>query len=284
MASICCRRFLYRCVNTKSNLIEFTTFSSFHTTTTKSNQLAEGDESESFGKYAQNWWNEDGEMKALHSLNFLRVPFIRDCLLYQGHGQPRTNQPLKGVNLLDVGCGVGLLSEPLTRMGANVVGIDTNEQVLQVANTHKEDDEQLKDNLQYLECYVEDLVEVGELKFDCIVASEVIEHVPTPQLFVQHCVALLKPGGSLMISTINRNYLSYLLAILLAENVFMAAPKGTHEYDKFVTPGQLAEWLQQENCSVNKIHGMQYLPIINKWLWSENTQVNYILHATKVKM
>merc|ERR1712002_196024 len=142
----------------------------------------------------------------------------------------------------------------------------------------KEGDSELED-LQYIETYIEDLVELEALKFDCVVASEVIEHVPDPQVFLKHCVSLLNPGGSLIVSTINR--LSYFLAILLAENIFGAAPKGTHQWDKFVTPEELEAWCRNENCFVNKIHGMSYLPVVDRWSWCESTDVNYILHATK---
>lgn len=238
------------------------------------------DESQSFSKFAENWWDESGEMKALHSLNKLRVPFIRDCLLFKGGGQRKCAQPLKGLQVLDVGCGVGLLSEPLARLGASVTGVDTSAEVLQVAQSHKGNDNMLAD-LQYLDSPVEDLVMLGDLKFDCIVASEVIEHVPCPREFVKTCSSLLNDGGSIIISTLNRNYLSYALAIFLAENVFFAAPKGTHQLEKFVTPDELTEWLQESGCFVTKIHGMSYLPIINKWNWVESTSVNYIIHAAK---
>jgi len=266
-------------INFKLSEITKTTF---HTVCKRFNSQQLTDESTSFSKFAEGWWNINGEMRALHSLNELRVPFIRDCLLYQGQGTSKTRKPLQNVSILDVGCGVGVLSEPLARLGANVVGIDTSNECLQVAQKHRDSSvDNFEDNLQYVECPVEDLVTIGALKFDCVVASEVIEHIPDPKSFLKNCCDLIKPGGSLIVSTINRNMISYFLAVLMAENVFHAAPKGTHQYEKFVKPEEIANWAQEENCYVSKIHGMTYLPPLDKWIWIDKTQVNYILHAVK---
>jgi len=239
--------------------------------------------SELFTQCADNWWNENEEMKALHSMNNLRIPFIRDCLLYQGKGKAKCPKPLEGINILDVGCGAGILSVPLTRLGASVVGIDTNEEVLEVAQTYKNEDPELE-NLQYLDSPVEDIAELDSLKFDCVVASEVVEHLDNPQQFIHSCTSLLDDEGSLVISTINRNQLSYVLAILVAENVFQVAPKGTHDWNKFITPEELALWIDEGGCHINKIHGMSYIPLMNKWIWSDSIDINYILHATKLPL
>ena len=233
-----------------------------------------------FSTLSSKWWNRNGEFQALHSMNKLRVPFIRDNLLLQGHGVPLSPKPLKGISILDVGCGAGILSENLARIGASVVGIDPSSEAITAANLHKEGDNELKE-LQYIDSPLEDIVALETLEYDCIVASEVIEHSLNPHQFLEMCIKLLKPSGSIFISTINRTLLSYLLAIQAAENIFSIVPSKTHDWNKFVTTKELTHILQNCNCYLRKVLGMQYNPITDNWTWTENKEINYIVHAMK---
>nr|CAB3223299.1 arsenite methyltransferase-like [Phallusia mammillata] len=246
---------------------------------TSSSSVSE-EETKKFSKLAHSWWDERGDMMALHTMNSLRVPFIRDCLLYQGFGKPKTAKALEGVNILEVGCGAGILSEPLARLGASVVGIDSSAEALEAAKIHRGDDEDLQ-SLQYLDSWLEDIVAVGSIKFDCVVASEVIEHVEDYRNFIQMCNKVLKPGGSLFISTMNRTNYSYYLGIIMAEYVLHVVSPGTHTWDKFLKPAEIEDALLNEGCPLVKIHGMCYDPIRNKWSWTSSTELNYIVHAVK---
>lgn len=233
-----------------------------------------------FSTLSSTWWDENGEFKALHSMNKLRVPFIRDNLLLQGLGVPLSAKPLQGISILDVGCGAGILSESLARIGASVVGIDPSSEAINSANLHKDIDDELA-HLQYLDSPLEDIVALGTLEYDCIVASEVIEHSVNPQQFIDMCTKLLKPNGSIFISTISRTFLSYVLAIQAAENLLGIVPSGTHDWNKFIEPEELVDMLQINECILRKVLGMSYNPITDNWSWTENKDINYIVHAMK---
>jgi len=250
------------------------------TTSSKLLDSVSSEEVQKFSNFANTWWDENGSMKALHQMNDLRVPFIRDNLLYQGLGKMNCSKPLQGINLLDIGCGGGILSEALARLGASVLAIDANEDAIEAAKKHRGEDRELED-LQYLDILLEDVVSIGSLKFDCVVGSEVMEHVENQEEFIQMCSTVLKPNGSLFVSTINRTSLSYGLGILLAENVLGILPPGTHDWNKFITPEEISTWMQNADLHLNKIHGMAYIPGIERWKWIGNTDINYILHSTK---
>jgi len=250
------------------------------TTSRRVSDSVSTDEVNKFSNFADTWWDENGHMKALHQMNSLRVPFIRDGLLHQGHGKMNCSKPLQGVNLLDVGCGAGILSEPLARIGASVLGIDANDEAIEAAKTHRGNNCDLSD-LQYLDILLEDVVAVGSLKFDCVVASEVLEHVENQKEFIKLCADALKPGGSLFISTINRTFLSYTLGILLSENILGIVPPGTHDWNKFVNPDDLTSWMNEANLNLQKLHGLTYIPGVEKWSWTGSTDISYILHAVK---
>uniref|UniRef100_F7B383 Ubiquinone biosynthesis O-methyltransferase, mitochondrial n=2 Tax=Ciona intestinalis TaxID=7719 RepID=F7B383_CIOIN len=237
-------------------------------------------EAEKFSKLAENWWDENGAMKALHSMNRVRVPFIRDGLISMGCGEPYTSKPLQGIKILEVGCGAGVLCEPLARLGASVLGIDASDNVLEVAKIHRDGNTELSD-LQYIDADLEDIVGAGTLRFHAVVASEVVEHVEDKTKFINNCCSLLMPNGSLFLSTINRTQVSYLLAVLMAEEVLGVVPPGTHDWEMFVTTDEIKSYLNQGNCEIQKIVGMNYNPLNNKWTKCQNTSVNYILHAVK---
>ncbi|NXH11268.1 COQ3 protein, partial [Bucco capensis] len=237
-------------------------------------------EMKKFQLLAQKWWDEEGEYSALHSMNDIRVPFIRDTLLNMSSNYHLGN-PLSGVKILDVGCGGGLLSEPLGRLGASVTGIDPLEDNIRTADQHKSFDPVLAKRIQYKSSSLEEIVEESMETFDVIVASEVVEHVADLEMFIKCCSQVLKPGGSLFITTINKTQLSYILGIVVAEKLMGIVPDGTHEWEKFVPPEKLEHLLKSYGFSVKTVNGMLYNPLSGSWSWMESTSINYALHAVK---
>merc|ERR1719312_45276 len=237
----------------------------------------------------KDWWDPvNGSAVGLHSMNDLRVPLIRDGLAQTRRGRADGQagpEPLAGTRILDVGCGGGILSESLARLGAQVVGIDATGDAIQAAQSHLQKDQFLMGRVSYVNGTVEEYLKqlpAGD-KFDAVVASEVIEHVENPSLFVQTCSDLLLDGGSMFVTTINRTTRSYLGAILAAEYALRLLPVGTHEWNKFVTPDEVRKWLREAGCTqVRLVHGMFYIPFVNKWHWIPDTSVNYAVHAIKV--
>lgn len=242
-----------------------------------------------FQSLADKWWDERGEFAALHSMNDLRVPFLRDNLLNVSGGR-HPGQPLEGVRILDVGCGGGLLTEPLGRLGANVLGIDPVADSIGTAQLHTSHDPGLRGKVRYRTCTLEALCEeadeeeqeAGETgQFDAVVASEVVEHLADLETFALCCSQVLKPGGSLFITTINKTNLSYALGIVAAEHVLGIVPKGTHEWEKFISPVDLERLLESYGFSVQSVQGMLYNPLSGGWSWTSSTSINYALHAIK---
>nr|XP_006626378.2 PREDICTED: ubiquinone biosynthesis O-methyltransferase, mitochondrial [Lepisosteus oculatus] len=240
------------------------------------------DEMKRFQSLASKWWNEQGEFAALHAMNDLRVPFIRDNLLNLSGGR-KLGCPLSGFKILDVGCGGGLLSEPLGRLGASVVGIDPLEESIQTAELHKSFEPVLSKQVQYRACLLEDIAEESRQVFDAVVASEVVEHVNDLETFIKCCLDVLKPGGSLFITTINKTNLSYVLGIVVAERVLKIVPNGTHDWEKFINPVDLERLLESNGFCVESIHGMLYNPVSGSWSWTKSTSLNYAVHAVKQK-
>lgn len=237
-------------------------------------------EMKKFQHLAHKWWDEEGEYSALHSMNDIRVPFIRDTLLNMSSNYHLGN-PLSGVKILDVGCGGGLLSEPLGRLGASVTGIDPLEDNIRTADQHKSFDPVLAKRIQYKSSSLEEIVEESMETFDVIVASEVVEHVADLEMFIKCCSRVLKPEGSLFITTINKTQLSYVLGIVVAEKIMGIVPEGTHEWEKFVSPEELERLLESNGLSVKTVNGMLYNPLSGSWSWMESTSVNYAMHAVK---
>ncbi|XP_073445615.1 ubiquinone biosynthesis O-methyltransferase, mitochondrial isoform X2 [Dendrobates tinctorius] len=234
-----------------------------------------------FQAWSSKWWDEEGVYCALHAMNDIRVPFIRDILMSKNHNRD-VGSPLAGIKLLDVGCGGGLLSEPLGRLGAEVMGIDPVEDNIRTGDLHKSFDPVLDKRVQYRHCSLEELVENGMESFDAVVASEVVEHVNDVESFIQSCFQVLKPGGSLFITTINKTKLSYFLGILLAEKVMSLVPEGTHDWDKFISPVESERLLESNGFVVDMLRGMLYNPLIGSWRWFDDTSVNYAIHAVKM--
>lgn len=245
-----------------------------------SRTTVDSSEVKAFLALAHRWWDDQGAYALLHSMNDLRVPFIRDNLLKTvANHQP--GKPLSGMKILDVGCGGGLLTEPLGRLGASVIGIDPVDENIKTAQRHKSFDPVLDKRIAYRACSLEEIVGETTETFDGVVASEVVEHVIDLETFIQCCCQVLKPGGSLFITTINKTQLSYALGIVFAEQIAGIVPKGTHTWEKFVSPEKLESILESNGLSVQTVVGMLYNPFSGYWHWIENTSLNYAAHAVK---
>ncbi|TMS11260.1 Ubiquinone biosynthesis O-methyltransferase, mitochondrial [Larimichthys crocea] len=257
-----------------------------HTSVRSASQTTvDPDEVRRFQSLASKWWDEQGEFAALHAMNDLRVPFIRDNLL-NVHTTRHPGKPLAGLRILDVGCGGGLLTEPLGRLGANVLGIDPVEQSVGTAQLHSSYDPDLHDRVCYRACTLEELSAVEEEEdgqFDAVVASEVVEHLADLETFAFCCSTVLKPGGSLFITTINKTNLSYALGIVVAEQLLRIVPSGTHDWEKFISPVELERLLESNGFSVQSVQGMLYNPLSGAWCWTDSTAINYALHAVKLR-
>ncbi|KAG5897308.1 hypothetical protein JTB14_011471 [Gonioctena quinquepunctata] len=234
-------------------------------------------EIQQFQKFVEEWWEEFGPMKPLHSMNKLRVPFIRDALV--DSSLVGLNSPLRGLSILDIGCGGGILSEPLARLGGDVTGIDANANIIKVARSHADLN---RLDINYITTSVEDHARGNAEKYDAVVASEIIEHVSEKRAFVEACLKCLKPNGSIFLTTISKTRLADFTAVFLVEDVAGLVPKGTHQYEKFIEPHKLQILLEDSNCRTGLVHGMFYNIFTNTWHWCSNTSVNYVLQATKV--
>jgi len=221
-------------------------------------------ELQKFGELAHKWWDKNSEFKPLHEINPLRLNYI-DSLA-----------SLSGKRVLDVGCGGGILSESMYFKGADVTGIDLGEQALNVAKLH-----QLESGakVNYELISVEQLALEQPASFDVVTCMEMLEHVPDPASIVAACARLVKPGGSVFFSTINRNPKAYLFAVLGAEYILNMLPKGTHDYAKFIKPSELSSWARQSGLNVSGMRGMSYQPLTQHYSLSDDISVNYLLYT-----
>ena len=223
------------------------------------------EEIEKFNLLAHKWWDPTSEFKPLHEINPLRLNFIKSSV------------NLKGKKVLDVGCGGGILSESLASADADVTGIDQGDKVIQIAKLHaKESGVKIK----YKHINIEGFYKNTDERLDVITCLEMLEHVPDPNSIINTCSKLLKPGGKIFFSTINKNLKAFLFAIIGAEYILNLLPKGTHEYKKFIKPSQLQTWASRNNLSFDSIIGMTYNPITQKYKLSQDTSVNYIVQAS----
>ena len=223
-------------------------------------------ELEKFGELAHRWWDPNSEFKPLHDINPLRLGWIDRCV------------GLKGKRVLDVGCGGGLLSEGMAAMGAEVTGIDLSEKPLGVARLHLLESGHKVD---YRKISVEELAEQLPGAFDVVTCLEMLEHVPNPSSTITACARLVKPGGEVFFSTLNRNPKAYLLAIVGAEYVLKMLPKGTHDYAKFIKPSELARWAKMGQLEPSELIGMSYNPITKEYSLGRDTSVNYLMRAIR---
>ncbi len=216
-----------------------------------------------FSDLAHRWWDPESEFRPLHQINPLRLDWIE------------THARVAGRKVLDVGCGGGILSDAMARRGAEVLGIDLASKALKVAQLHAL--EAATPSVTYREVAVEALAIEQPTSFDMVTCMEMLEHVPDPSSIVAACASLVKPGGWLFFSTLNRNAKSFLFAIIGAEHVLKLLPKGTHEYAKFIRPSELAQWCRQSGLELTDTRGLEYNPITRRYWLSADTSVNYMI-------
>lgn len=233
-------------------------------------------EVQKFSAMAQEWWDPNGKFKPLHKFNPTRLAYLKEKICAFFDKDPLAHKPLAGLSILDIGCGGGLLCEPLTRLGAEVVGVDAAADNIKIAATHAK---QMDLNITYLNETAEALVE-KEQRFDVVLAMEVIEHVADLSLFIQSATKLMKPDGLLCVATINRNLKAWLCAIVAAEYILGWLPRGTHQYEKFVKPEELEKLLLENNMKLLERRGVAYNPIKDSWNLSQNLDINYMLLAS----
>lgn len=227
------------------------------------------EEVKKFNDIAEVWWDLNGDFKPLHQINPLRLNYIQERC------------SLSGLKVLDVGCGGGILSEAMSNLGAEVIGIDASDKTIGVAQAHGL---KVNSNVNYIQTTIEDLLEEGVHKnFDVITCLEMLEHVPDPSQIVKLCSGLLKDNGHAFFSTINRNPKSYLFAVIGAEYILNLLPKGTHDYSKFIKPSELASWLRSSNLSLQNTTGLSYNPLTDHYWLSSDVQVNYMMHTLKIE-
>lgn len=229
-------------------------------------------EIERFAAIAESWWDPNGQFKPLHSLGPVRLDYIKDTLCKHFNLPAEHEKPLKSMRLLDIGCGGGLLCEPLAKLGANVVGADATEKNIKVASLHAK---QSGLEIDYRFTTAEALAENGE-KFDIIINMEVIEHVADIDSFLSSCRNLLNENGIMLISTLNRTPKSFLFAIVGAEYILGWLPKGTHTWDKFFKPSELNKHLSNNGFALKNLAGMSYQPLSDQWTKSDDLSVNYM--------
>ena len=231
-----------------------------------------------FEAMAAEWWDPEGKFKPLHMLNPCRLDYIVDQISAEFGRDPKADRPFAGLRLLDIGCGGGLLSEPMARLGAEVVGADAAERNIPVAQVHAE---QSGLAIDYRHATAEGLAETGE-RFDVVLNMEVVEHVPDPLGYLTACRQLLKPGGLMICSTLNRNSKSYVYAIIGAEQVMRWLPKGTHQWSKFITPDEIFELLRE--AGLEPVDRKGFVFNFATWSWrisDRDLSVNYVTASTK---
>jgi 2-polyprenyl-6-hydroxyphenyl methylase/3-demethylubiquinone-9 3-methyltransferase len=234
------------------------------------------DEINKFSKIADEWWDINGKFKPLHMFNPIRIEHILDIALNFFKIDKNKEFPLKNLKILDIGCGGGLISEPMSRLGAEVTGIDASDKNIQVAKLHAK-----KNNLKinYLNTVPENLDQQNQ--FDIILNLEVVEHVENLDLYLSSCFKLLKKDGIMFTATINRTLTSYIKAIVGAEYILRWLPIGTHDWNKFIKPEELEKKLTDLNFSITNLTGLDYNPIFQQWKKTNNVSVNYIISAKK---
>ena len=228
-----------------------------------------------FSAMADEWWDPKGKFKPLHQFNPIRLGYIRDWALKQFGRDEAAEKPLAGLTVLDIGCGGGLLCEPLTRLGATVTGIDASGKNITIAGLHAE---KMGLAIAYREATSEQLVAEGA-RFDIVLNMEVVEHVSDVDFFLTTCASMVRPGGMTFVATINRTMKAAALAIFAAENVLRWLPRGTHQWEKFVTPAELTHHLERNKLAISDQAGVVYNPLADRWSLSSDMDVNYMLVA-----
>ena len=225
---------------------------------------------------AAEWWDPEGKFKPLHKFNPIRIKYIKDNIIYSFKLKSK-EKPLQMINILDIGCGGGLLSEPMARLGANVTGIDASDKNIKIAKLHAKKN---KLNINYF-CSSPEKLKIKK-KFDVILNMEIIEHVEDINFFIKSCSKLLKKNGLMFVATLNKTLKSYVFAIIGAEYVLRWLPIGTHDWEKFVKPEDLKNILNKNNLKIEKIDGMNFDIFKDEWNISKDTSINYIAKSLKV--
>ena len=233
-------------------------------------------EIEKFSKMAAEWWDPSGKFKPLHKFNPIRIRYIKENIINSFKLKSK-KKPLDKINILDIGCGGGLLSEPMTRLGANVTGIDASSKNINIAKLHAKKN---KLKINYL-CSSPEKLKIQK-KFDVILNMEIVEHVEDINFFINSCSKLLKKNGLMFVATLNKTLKSYLFAIIGAEYVLRWLPIGTHDWEKFVKPEDLKKILNKNNLKLEKLDGMNFNIISDEWSVSSDTSINYIVKSVKL--
>jgi len=230
-----------------------------------------------FSRLSEEWWNPAGKMAPLHNINPLRLAYIRDAACRKFERNVKSLSCLSDLRILDIGCGGGLLCEPFARLGAEVIGVDPSAANIAAAKLHAD-----KGHLSIdYRCTTVEEMDVRE-RFDIVLAMEVVEHVSDVGLFLSRCAAMLKPGGMMVVSTLNRNWKSFALAIVGAEYVLRWLPRGTHRWEKFITPDELAKYLLDNRLAVTEESGVVFSPFTGRWSLSSDMDVNYMVVAEEM--
>ena len=232
-------------------------------------------EIEKFSKMASEWWDPKGKFKPLHKFNPIRIKYIKENII-NDFKLKNKKKPLEKINILDIGCGGGLLSEPMQRLGANVTGIDASSKNIKIAKLHAKKN---KLNIRYL-CSSPEKMKIAK-KFDVILNMEIVEHVEDIQFFLKSSSKLLKKNGLMFVATLNKTFKSYVFAIIGAEYILRWLPIGTHEWEKFVKPNDLKNILKDNNLVLNRLDGMHFNMIKDEWNISKDTSINYITKFVK---
>ena len=234
------------------------------------------EEIQKFSKLAEEWWDVNGKFKPLHMFNPIRIEYIVENIKKHFNILEKKANFLEGYSILDIGCGGGLISEPMARLGAKVTGIDASEKNIKIAKSHSNKN---KLRINYFKASPETLN--SEEKFDIILNLEVVEHVDNVNLYIKSCSRLLKKNGIMFTATLNRSFVSFIKAIIGAEYVLRWLPIGTHDWNKFIKPEELENFLKEEEFSTLDIKGLTFNPIFNKWRRSNDLSVNYIICSKK---
>jgi 2-polyprenyl-6-hydroxyphenyl methylase / 3-demethylubiquinone-9 3-methyltransferase len=246
-------------------------------TDTLTGQTVDPAEVARFSRMSKEWWNPRGKFKPLHKFNPVRLRYVKDVVCARFGRDPKSPKPFEGLRFLDIGCGGGLLSEPMARLGAEVVGVDPSAMNIGVARLHAEESGL---DIDYRQGIAEDLAGANE-RFDVILNMEVVEHVADVPLYLQTCAGMVKPGGLMVVATINRTPKAMMLAIVGAEYVLRWLPKGTHQYEKLVRPDEIRGPLESAGMAIEETTGVFYNPLADEWRLSSDTDVNYMMLATR---
>ena len=235
-------------------------------------------EVEQFSRIAAEWWDPKGKFAPLHKFNPVRLSFIRDQVQERFGRDPKAIRPFEGLRLLDIGCGGGLLCEPMTRLGFQVTGVDASERNIGTASAHAAEQGL---SIDYRATTAEDLLAAGERPFDVILNMEVIEHVADPGAYLRDCARLLAPGGLMIVATLNRTLKALALAKIGAEYVLRWVPAGTHDWNKFLKPEELRGFLVGEPVAVHGPYGVAFNPLTDRWVRSADCDINYMVTVTR---